>query len=197
MGVLLGLYRLEVVLPPGGLDPSPCIFVANHPSLMDVVLIMGKIKRSNCLIKKSLFENRFLGAMVSGAGFLPNDAGPVLIELVRRNVADGNSLVIFPEGTRSPAKGVHPFGRGAAQIATRLSLPMVPILVSCSPRTLQKGCRWHDVPNRRVLFRLEFKAPLNLPETITREPSQPLKVRKLTRFLESYFQETLEQKANT
>jgi len=175
--------------PPTG----PCLYVANHPTLIDVVVALGQIQGCNCLVKKSLFRNRFIGSVLTTAGLLPNDAGPLIIELTRREFEAGHGLLVFPEGTRSPNTGIHPFSRGAAQIAVRNKVPIAPVLISCDPPILKKGQPWHQIADRTIYFKVQFFPPLSLPPEIENETTIPLKVRKLNRYLEQWFTETLKE----
>jgi len=178
-----GLAALE-----GG---GPYLFIANHPALIDVVAIMSVIPRCNCLVKDALFQHPFFGGVLRRAGFLRNGSGPDLIERARRELEDGVSLIVFPEGTRSPRRGLHPFNRGAAQIAVRTGVPVAPVLVSCEPPTLMKGQPWHDVPERPVDFRLRFFPPMKLPEEAMAEMETPLRVRAINRHFEAFFRDAL------
>ncbi len=174
---------------------EPCLYVANHPSLLDVVAALGQIPNCNCLVKKSLFRNKFIGSVLATAGLLPNDAGPFIIEMTRREFAKGNSVMVFPEGTRSPYQGMNPFSRGAAQIAVRNRVPIAPILITCEPPYLLKGKIFSTSPDRQIHFHIQFFPPLVLPPEIESETTLPLKVRKLNRFLEDWFKEKLEAHA--
>jgi 1-acyl-sn-glycerol-3-phosphate acyltransferase len=90
----------------------------------------------------------------------------------------GRSVVIFPEGTRSPAGGLGPFQAGAAFIALRSGRDLVPALLSCEPPTLSKGRSWYDAPASQLHVRVRVGQPvspqplryrgLNLPEAARR-----------------------------
>lgn len=170
---------------------KPTLFIANHPTLIDIVAIMATIPKCNCIIKSSLFNNPFYGFFIRRAGLVPNDCGPDLLDRVGTELAEGTSLVVFPEGTRSPEGGLHPFKRGAAQIAVRHGVTIVPIRVQCEPSTLRKGQPWYDITDRPVDFRLDIAPPFDIPDHVKRQPEVPLKVRALTRALENYYREWL------
>ncbi len=166
---------------------GPFLFIANHPTLIDVVAIYGLVERCNCIVKKALFSNPFMGPILKTADLIPNEAGPQFLANAVRCFNDGHSLLIFPEGTRSPRKGVHPFNRGAAQVAARTNIPIVPIVVQCRPLTLRKGDKWHQVPSRAIEFHLRFLAPIALPDEVLQEQDMPRKVRAINRQLEEFF----------
>ena len=68
-----------------------------------------------------------------------------LIERCLASPATGSSLIIFPEGTRSPPGQLHPFHRGASNIALMSGKNIAPIVISCQPQTLLKHQRWYEI----------------------------------------------------
>jgi 1-acyl-sn-glycerol-3-phosphate acyltransferase len=168
---------------------GPYIFIANHPTLIDIVAIMSCVPFCTCIIKKSLWDHFYLGKVVRSAGYIVNDHATQLIEACQTSFNNGYSLVIFPEGTRSPAYGIHPFNRGAAQIALRLGIPVVPIVITYNCPTLMKGQAWYEVPRYPLRLTLQFHPPLAMPAERYHEANLPRKVRSLTRYFEDFFRE--------
>ena len=126
-----------------------------------MVLILGRLRRCSCIVKLALFSHPFMRSTIRTAGLIPNDRGPALLDRMEHEFACGRSVLIFPEGTRSPADGIHPFTRGAAHIAVRLRVPVVPIRVCCDQSFLGKGQPWYEVPGRSPRFVLSAGEPLN------------------------------------
>ena len=126
------------------------IVVANHPTLIDIVLLTAFIPRVQCIVKRELWSSRLLGPIVRGGGYIPSDLDPEsLIATCREALADGRSLIIFPEGTRSrPGVPVH-FQRGFAHLAMLLQADIQLAFISCTPPTLAKGEKWWAIPSRR------------------------------------------------
>jgi 1-acyl-sn-glycerol-3-phosphate acyltransferase len=163
------------------------IIVANHPSLLDVVLLMALVRRAQCVVKHELWQSPYLGRVVRGAGYIRNDLdSEALIEACRAALAGGNHLIIFPEGTRSvPGEPIR-FRRGFANIATCLETEIQPVTISCSPATLTKGEKWWAIPERRPRFRVEIGERLNTRSWLTSE-HRPLAARKIVRHFEEYY----------
>lgn len=182
-------FRAEGV--KASLAHGPCLYIANHPALIDVVAILSVLPQCNCIVKNALFNNFFFGGVLRMAQYIPNRNAPELMALCQESVSAGRSLMIFPEGTRSPEGGLRSFNRGAAQIALRCEVPVVPILIRCDPPTLMKGQPWYDIPAKPVQFELSFQPPLAIPETVLQKSSFPLKVRALNQFFEDYFKTAL------
>ena len=178
---------LEQVQSLGG-----CIFIANHPTLIDVVAVISSLPPCHCIVKKSLLEHFYLGRIMRAAGYIANDGHATqLIQDCQQSLESGRPLLIFPEGTRSPAYGLNPFNRGAAQIALRTGAPIVPIVVTCEPPTLLKDEPWYAVPPRPMVFTLRFLPPLSIPAEVTEKVGLPLQVRALTHYFEDFFRHQL------
>lgn len=133
------------------------IFVANHPSLLDVVLIMSLMSDAQCVVKSKLWRNPYMGIVIRAAGYIRNDGDPEkLVEDCVAALRTGQNLIIFPEGSRT-APGDRPkFRRGFAHIALRAEANIVPIAIRCTPAFLTKGNPWFAIPETRALFQFYF-----------------------------------------
>ncbi|PNQ95658.1 1-acyl-sn-glycerol-3-phosphate acyltransferase [Azospirillum argentinense] len=167
------------------------LVVANHPSLLDVVLLMALMPRAQCIVKKELWESRWLGGMVRGAGYIRNDLDPeALLDACRAALEAGDGLIIFPEGTRTvPGEPVR-FRRGFANLATLLEAEVQPVTITCNPPTLIKGEKWWMIPPRRPIFRVMVGDRLDVTGLLGYQ-YRSLAARKLVRSLEDYFAERL------
>ena len=194
MSYMLCLKIIETFEIEGLGDIKPCgsyVFIANHPTLIDVIAIMSCVPFCNCIVKKSLWNHMYFGSVVRAAGYIVNDHANQLIEDCDKSFKSGRSLIIFPEGTRSPAYGLHTFNRGAAQIALRTGIPIVLVVITCDPPTLLKGQPWYAVPERPVHFKLHFHPLPTLPKETQEKNNFPLQVRALNQYFEDFFRERL------
>jgi 1-acyl-sn-glycerol-3-phosphate acyltransferase len=145
---------------------GPVVFVANHHSHIDTPLLLSTIPdrwRHKVVVGAAadyFFATRAtsaLSALVIGA--IPIErtkVGRKSADLARSLIDDGWSLLIFPEGGRSPDGWGQPFRGGAAYIAMRCGVPVVPIHVEGTGRILRKG---KSRPTRSTVT-LTFGAPL-------------------------------------
>ena len=155
VGMLQGLrlLDLEIVGRDKLDDGTPRLIVANHPSLLDVVFLMALVRRAQCVVKNELWSNRYLGGIVRGAGYIRNNLdSEALIAECGQAMAQGNSLIIFPEGTRTTPGQPRQFRRGFANIATLLEAQIQLVTITCDPPTLIKGEKWWMIPPRRPVF---------------------------------------------
>lgn len=122
------------------------VFVANHQGAYDIFLIYGYLgHKFKWMMKSSLRRIPFVGAACAAAGFIFVDrSGKGLRETLaaaEKILTGGMSLVVFPEGSRTPDGKIHRFKKGAYQIADDLSLPVVPLTIDGSYRVLSKNSK--------------------------------------------------------
>jgi len=104
------------------------VIVANHPTLIDVVVLISALPHPDCVVAGRLFNNFWIRKIV-GQLFVSSSANPEeLLERCRKSLHDGNNMIIFPEGTRTrPETAGKALKRGAAQIALRAGADILPI----------------------------------------------------------------------
>jgi 1-acyl-sn-glycerol-3-phosphate acyltransferase len=182
----LGVLSYEV-LGRERLRKEGLLILANHPTLIDVVFLMALVERADCIIKGGLARNLFIRGPVRAAGFAFNDSGTGLVDDCLVSLRAGNNLIVFPEGTRTPASGGLRLQRGAARIAVHGALDITPVRIQCTPATLGKGDRWYQVPRRRAHFRIEVCETIAVAPFTARAASPALAARHLTDYLTDYF----------
>ena len=135
-----------------GLGRPGQLIVANHPTLIDVVMILAYTPIATCVVKASLMRNVFMRVVLRAAGFIPNVPVDEMIERAAAALDDGECLVMFPEGTRSRPGESLVFNRGAAAVAVRAAKALTPVFITCEPSLLAKGVPWYRVPDRQPLL---------------------------------------------
>ena len=163
------------------------LILANHPSLIDVVLLMAFVEHADCIVKASLARNPFTRGPVRAAGFVCNDSGAGLVGDCIASLRAGSNLIIFPEGTRTPGSGPVRLQRGAAQVAVRGKLDVTPVLIQVSPPTLGKGGKWWHVPRRRAQFSIDVGDDILVERFAPAAGNAALAARRLTEHLEELF----------
>jgi 1-acyl-sn-glycerol-3-phosphate acyltransferase len=172
-------------------EQPPCIVVANHPSLIDIVLLIACMPQADCVVKKAAWRNPFLRGVVTGAGYIRNEGGGTLIDTCAGYVRRGRWLVLFPEGTRSPAQRLGPLHRGAAHVALRSGVPLLPVVITCDPPALMRGQKWYDVPDRVIQFTVQVGEPIAPRDAGEQLSRDSVVARRLTAELRMYYEQGL------
>jgi len=120
-------------------DEPSLVLVANHPSLLDAVMILSRLPNVVCVMKASLMDNILFGAAARLARYIRNDAPLKLVHDARDELRRGAHLLIFPEGTRTTAFPINPCTSGAGLIAGRSKVPIQSLLIEFSTPYLGKA----------------------------------------------------------
>lgn len=193
---VIGLARIQLGALEN-LDQPGRLIIANHPTLLDALLLMALLPQASFVVKAAMARNPLTACLVALAGYLPNDfEGPELISRGVQALKEGQSLVIFPEGTRTATDQLR-FQRGAAHIALQAGCVIQPVRIDCQPVVLRKHDKWYQVPHATPLFTLRTLAPVDLTATERSKhinTSQPisLQARELTRQLQNKFAHELQ-----
>jgi 1-acyl-sn-glycerol-3-phosphate acyltransferase len=160
---------------------SGLIIIANHPSLLDAVILLSKLPNATCVMKASLRRNPLFGAMARLSGYISNEDSMKLVKQSCAELKKGTHLVLFPEGTRSDTLQVNPFGQVAALIASRSGATIQTVFIRFSTSYLGKSGSLFQKPS----------LPLTIKITIGATFTPVLGVPELTERLESYYRENL------
>ncbi len=186
-----GIMRFEVTGAERLRTCRNTLVLANHPTLIDVVALVSLMPTASCVVKKALWDNPFLRGVVRATDYISNSEPEKLIEDCSADLAAGNALIIFPEGTRSqPGKPLR-FLRGAAYIALRSKGPVLPVLIDCKPMTLTKRDRWYQIPHQRFHLRVVVLDPVDTARWVAETDQPAIAARKLTFGLEELFKHEL------
>ena len=120
------------------------VIASNHESFCDILMLLSALPMQvRFLAKRSVFRIPVLGWSIGAAGFVPVDRGERsrsggAVEAAIRRLRDGRSLVIFPEETRTATGELLPFKQGAALLALRSGLPLLPVGIGGTFRILPR-----------------------------------------------------------
>ncbi len=170
-------------------EAGPHLVVANHPTLIDVLALLAWLPQADLVVNVERAGNPFLRGLIRACGYLRNDDAPVIVSACVDRIRAGRSLIIFPEGTRSPRRGLHRLRRGAAHIALRVPCDLLPVVITCDPPTFGKGQKWYDLPGRAVRMTLAVAEPIPAGSALREELPLPVAARRLT----SQLRESLEK----
>jgi len=183
---LLGILTFSVEGAERLREPGRLV-VANHPTLIDVVLLVSQMPQVDCIVKRALWRNPILRWPASWAGYLPAVAGAELIEECSATLRRGRSLLVFPEGTRSVPGQPLRLQRGAAYIALAADTEILPVTITCDPPTLSKGNAWFRVPSRRFHMHAVVGSPIAARDFIRDNEAPGRTARRLTQWMLEHF----------
>jgi 1-acyl-sn-glycerol-3-phosphate acyltransferase len=171
---------------------GPAIVVANHPTYLDVVVLLSLVPSACCVVKNAHWGNPCFWGIVRAAAYVSN-ADPVeFVADCSRQLAAGNTMIIFPEGSRSPAPNrLHAFSRGFAYIALDADAPIVPVLMNCDPPAFTKQMRWYHVPPQPFRISVNVLDPVGVGHLAVQDDPPALAARSVTHAIEKHITQHL------
>jgi len=163
---LLGILTLKVNNKNIFKNLRSKIIVANHPSLLDVVLLISLLPSADCIVNGLLGRKNILQIIVNKL-YIPNELDFAEISSrVANSLSKGNCVIIFPEGTRSiPGKPID-LKKGAARLAIETGYDIVPVHIGGNEKI---GLRKHDAlfsfhPTQRYHYIFDILPPISIDE---------------------------------
>ncbi len=193
---ILGIYTYEVH-GAQQLKRSGQLIAANHPSLIDVVFLLSLIPETNCIVRHGLMRNPFTRGPLKTAGYIVNKSPEKLIADCVTTLQDKQSLLIFPEGTRSKSDQPLIFKKGTANIALRSQTALTPVVITCQPPMLQKGVKWYRIPKHRPHFIITVQPPFLVQSYLDENHTLSVKSRHLSKDLRKYFEQAIKAQKQT
>ena len=133
-----------VVVGREKIDPNETyVMVANHQSLLDIFVLFRLFRHFKWVSKIENFRIPFIGWNMYLNNYIQLKRGDrssiaVMLRTCRENLAAGNSIMLFPEGTRSPTGKLRGFKPGAFNLAKDTKRPLLPIVVHGTASALPK-----------------------------------------------------------
>ena len=142
------------------------LIIANHPTLIDVVILISLFPQANCVIKEAVRRNPVMRSAVSAADYISNSEPEELLTQCVAYLRSGGSLILFPEGTRTAFGQAMEFKPGAATVAARSGIEILPIAIDCNPSFLRKEQPWHYVPPTKPIISIRILPPVSASELV-------------------------------
>jgi 1-acyl-sn-glycerol-3-phosphate acyltransferase len=172
MARLAGMMRLHCESLDTLRDEPGLIVVANHPSMLDAMMLVARLPKSACIMKASLMRNPFLAPGARLARYIRNDSARGLVRLAVDDLRQGGQLVMFPEGTRTTVPPVNAFHRGVTLIAKQAGASIQTVFIDAHSPYLCKGWPLWRLPPLPIVFSVRLGRrfePANDPAALLRE----------------------------
>jgi 1-acyl-sn-glycerol-3-phosphate acyltransferase len=151
-----GLVKCDLSALDALREERSLIIAPNHPSLLDVVLVVSRLPHVVCIMKADICDNVILGGGARLASYIRDNAAHSMIRSATAAVRAGSQLLVFPEGTRTQRAPVNHFKGGFALIAKKACVPVQTVFIESNSPFL--GKTWPLF--RKPVFPLVYRARL-------------------------------------
>ena len=177
---LIGIVKVKVSKKNYLNKLRSAIVVANHPAYLDSPIMISQLSHTSLIAKASLSQKNIMHAVINEL-YMPNSLPyEEMLERAKEDLSLGNTIMMFPEGTRSTPYGQRAYKKGAARISLATGCPIIPVYIGgTSKRGLGKGDKVFQVaPKKRYVFDLQVKEPV-YPDEFKDLP-EPIAAKRLT-----------------
>lgn len=147
-----GMLRLDAEALDALRAEPGLIVVANHPSMLDALMLVAHLPRSACIMKASLLRNPLLGPGARLARYIRNDSTYGMVQCAVQDLRAGGQLVLFPEGTRTTQAPINAFHAGFTLIACHANAPIQAVFIDTDSPYLGKGWPLWRLPPLPIRF---------------------------------------------
>lgn len=177
IGLIIPFWRFEIEGQENVQQGKAYVVVANHQSMIDILAMLYALPMPfKFLAKKELFSVPFLGWHMRLAGYIPlqrssKESGKKAIFAVARCLRQGVSVVLFPEGTRSPDGNIKSFKIGAFKIAAEEGLDVLPIVIEGTGNALPKNSWFIE---QKTVFKVSIGKPVPISKSESTEDAKEM-----------------------
>lgn len=148
-GYLWSKFTMKIIgieLEVKGIENIPkeqSVFIANHSSILDIIILLYTIdKKMGFIAKKEILKTPIIGYWLKKSKCVPLDrenprTAMLAINEAVKNIKEGSSMVIFPEGTRNKEGKVGTFKKGSLKLATKAQVKIVPVSIDRASRSFE------------------------------------------------------------
>ena len=178
----LGMMRIDTRCLDALKNERGLVVVANHPSMLDALLLVSRLPRGVCIMKADLMKNVFLGSGARLARYIRNDSARGMVRRAVQELREGGQLIVFPEGTRTTGGRLNAFRPGVTLIARLAQAPIQTVLIDTDSPYLGKGWPLWRLPPLPIVF------TLRLGERFAPAPDSDA----LLRHIEQYYRQAID-----
>jgi 1-acyl-sn-glycerol-3-phosphate acyltransferase len=162
------------------------IIAANHPTLLDAIMLFSELPQTFCLVKGEVMRNPLLALLARVAGFVSNAQAAEIVDECLTRLRRGETLIIFPEGTRTVEDPINSLQPGFALLARRSGAPVQTVLIRSQRQFLAK---------RVPFFNLALGFPIGYDFEVGEQfdPRKFRKAKEMSAAADAYFRTALKR----
>ncbi len=162
-------------------EEGPLIIIANHPSLLDAVMLLSCSPKGSCVLKASLLHNPLYGVGARMARYVSNEDPRRMIEGACRELQHGAHFILFPEGGRSRELPISSLSSACILLSKQSRVPIQTVILEFSTPYLGKHWGLFTPPVLPLTIRARLGRRFEPPEITAKALSE----------LDSYFRDEL------
>jgi 1-acyl-sn-glycerol-3-phosphate acyltransferase len=152
---------------------TPGIVISNHQSHLDLICLLAMTPKLVVITNQRVWHNPFYGLLIRYADFYPASEGVEnMLDKLSERIANGYSVLLFPEGTRSKDCSIMRFHQGAFFLAEKLNLEIIPAIIHGAG---------HVLPKQDMLLKPHGRISMQLCPRIKAQGRSPSEYTKQTR----------------
>lgn len=136
----LFVIKKKIINPSSENFKKPALIISNHQSHIDLLLLLMLTPRMIVITNNWVWNSPFYGWVIRFIDFYTiSDGHNNIIDKLRKKIGEGYSILVFPEGSRSPDQSITRFHKGAFYLAKELQLDIVPVMIHGAGDCMIKG----------------------------------------------------------
>ncbi len=147
-----GLFRFDLDALAGLANERPMVLVANHPALLDAMLVAARVPNMVGIMKADVRLSPIYAGAAFLAGYARADRPIEMIHAMVKAIQSGQHVLVFPESTRTVHRPVNPFKGNFALIAKQARVPVQTLIIETDSPYLGKGWSMFIKPRMPVCF---------------------------------------------
>ena len=148
------------------------IITANHPSFIDIVILIGLLPNTLCMAKKEIKKNIFMGNIVKSLYLINDEDNARLLRESAQILHAGYNIVIFPTGTRTKEGEPLKLHKGAALMALHNKVDIIPVHIDCDYKFLTKHQKIYDAGEKIVTYTITVNDKIKIENFTKRDLSE-------------------------
>lgn len=161
------------------------VIVSTHPSFIDIVILIGLIPRTTCIVKSALAQNLILSNLVSSIFILEDETLDNMKNYTKKMLDNGFNVVIFPSGIRHRKNEYPKIHKGAATIAMNAKVNIVALKLYTDFDFLFINQPIYEAGERKVNYELSYAGEIDVKSELEKTDNEIVIKKNITKMIEN------------